>query len=177
METKICKDCGQELPTTNFYTSKQTKDGFVCYCKSCHKKRSNVAAAEWIKRNPYENIIRNRWKSINQRTVNGTYITSPSAQKCPQLVSYRKKGIALDMTFDEFRLWMLANEILHNEIVASGDKSSIDRIDESLGYSIDNIQMISLHKNICKRYGKECERTNDKEISKQNNKKAYNRSK
>lgn len=176
-ETKICKDCGQELPISKFYTSKITKDGCYSYCKSCHNKRATVSTIGWKTRNPYENLIRNRWNSINQRTVNGKYTTSPSAVSCPQLKSYREKGIMLEMSFEGFRAWMLANETLHNEIVATGDKSSIDRIDDDLGYSLDNIALISLHSNIEKRVGKECKRTENKEEVKQYNKTAYIKSK
>ena len=45
METKKCACCGQELPTTEFYTSQRNKDGLQSYCKKCaieaNKKYSN----------------------------------------------------------------------------------------------------------------------------------------
>jgi hypothetical protein len=53
--------------------------------------------------------------------------------------------------------------------------SSIDRIDETKGYSIDNIQLISHHENIEKRIGAKCEFLSKKrklQASKKN-KKAY----
>lgn len=105
----------------------------------------------------YDRLITNRWASINQRTINGKYNSSESVQRCEQMKSYHKKQITIDITFEEFRNWMLDNEDLHNEIVESGNKSSIDRIDETKGYSLDNMRLISLHENIENRYGKECE--------------------
>lgn len=176
--TKNCSKCNQTLTLDNFYKQKTSSDGLLPHCKKCHNKLTKKAGVKLAKENPYEYIIQNRYKSLNQRCINGKYTTSPSAVSCPQLKSYRDKGIELLMSYETFREWMLANEGVHNEIVARGEKSSIDRIDETLGYSIDNIQLISLHKNIEKRFGKKCEyqSENKKEQKKMENKIAYKRS-
>lgn len=171
-QTKTCRECGETKSVSEFHKVSGGKS-YHSYCKVCHSKRAKASKAVWAKNNPYLQIINNRWSSLNQRCVNGKYTTSPSAKQCPQLKSYRAKGITIDMTFNEFREWMLANEELHNQIVASGEKSSIDRIDERIGYRLDNIQMISLHENIEKRYDKECERTTDKETRKKWNRSQY----
>lgn len=39
METKVCKECGQSLPKSNFSKNKATKDGLANYCKKCDKER------------------------------------------------------------------------------------------------------------------------------------------
>lgn len=39
METKVCKECGQSLPISNFSKNKATKDGLANYCKKCDKER------------------------------------------------------------------------------------------------------------------------------------------
>ena len=44
METKVCSKCGSELPTTEFYASKTSKDGLQSHCKKCHCKATNEAA-------------------------------------------------------------------------------------------------------------------------------------
>lgn len=163
METKICSKCKEEKNTNHFHKSNFNKDGLQAYCKDCIRVSTKLSRKKWVSENEYENIIHNRWNSLNQRCINGQYTTSQSAERCPQLKSYREKGIRLEMSKDEFKAWMLANESLHNEIVARGDKSSIDRIDESKGYCTDNIQMISLHKNIEKRFGKPCKKDVDNE--------------
>lgn len=36
METKVCSKCGRELPTSEFYASKTSKDGLQNICKKCH---------------------------------------------------------------------------------------------------------------------------------------------
>ena len=38
METKVCKECGQSLPISNFSKNKATKDGLANYFKTCHKQ-------------------------------------------------------------------------------------------------------------------------------------------
>ena len=40
METKKCTKCGRELPTSEFYKNKATKDGLQHHCKSCNDKMS-----------------------------------------------------------------------------------------------------------------------------------------
>lgn len=36
-KTKVCSKCGRELPTSEFYTSKRSKDGLQNYCKECQQ--------------------------------------------------------------------------------------------------------------------------------------------
>ena len=44
METKLCKGCGRELPTTDFYTNNKAKDGLATYCKECSNRLSTEYA-------------------------------------------------------------------------------------------------------------------------------------
>ena len=112
---------------------------------------------------PYMKIIRNRWASLNERCINGCYNKSESVTKNYQQRSYHKKGITLDMTKDEFFAWMWSVKPIHDEIVKNGDKSSINRIDSRKGYSVDNIELITLHKNIEERYGFDCNRVDEED--------------
>lgn len=63
MEKKKCSACGKLLALTEFYKSKQTKDGLYAQCKTCHKQRVNAWAdanrgslktylKNWQKKNP-----------------------------------------------------------------------------------------------------------------------------
>lgn len=104
----------------------------------------------------FEKIINNRWASINQRCVNGKYSKSNSVHYSPQFKSYHKQNITVNMAFGEFESWMKSVEHVHNEIISVGEKSSVDRIDETKGYEIGNLQLISLHSNIEKRYKTSC---------------------
>lgn len=38
METKVCKRCGRELPTTEFSKDKSYPDGLNYICKECQRK-------------------------------------------------------------------------------------------------------------------------------------------
>lgn len=108
----------------------------------------------------YLSMIKSRWASINQRTINGLYKDSVSAQANPQAKAYRAHDVRVEMTLDQFTAWMVDHKPEHDAIVDRGESSSIDRIDETKGYSIDNIRIISLHENIEKRLGKKCNVTN-----------------
>lgn len=125
----------------------------------------------------FEKIINNRWCSINQRCVNGKYANAPSIQKSPQIQSYHKKGIALNITKEEFTTWMLSVEDNFMLLLQNNKKPSIDRIDETKGYEIGNLQILSLHENIEKRIGKTCNYTKPEDKLKKSlhNKKIYDR--
>lgn len=150
--TKTCTKCGIEKETSNFNKHPNTKDRLNSWCKEC----SRINSMEYMKRNSgkYSFIIENRWRSINQRCINGCYKT-PNA---PQFQSYINKKITINMTKDEFATWMKSVEHIHNQIVEKGEKSSVDRIDDTKGYEIGNLQMISLHENIEKRIGMKCKK-------------------
>lgn len=45
-ETKVCKKCGKELPTTEFYPSKAEKDGLQVYCKDCGRDYQRARKAK-----------------------------------------------------------------------------------------------------------------------------------
>lgn len=44
-ETKICKKCGRELPVTEFFAHKSTKDGLQPVCKECQKEQVRQSRA------------------------------------------------------------------------------------------------------------------------------------
>lgn len=37
-KTKVCVHCGRELPLSEFYTNKRSKDGRQSWCKACCKE-------------------------------------------------------------------------------------------------------------------------------------------
>lgn len=39
MGTKVCSRCGRELPTSDFFKNKSSKDGLAHYCKECERER------------------------------------------------------------------------------------------------------------------------------------------
>lgn len=49
-QTKTCHKCGRTLSVDNFYSSKNSKDGFRTYCKECYNKQTQLNR---IKKNYY----------------------------------------------------------------------------------------------------------------------------
>lgn len=40
--TKICKECGKEKPTSEFYSNFIYKDGLMPICKECQRLKSKI---------------------------------------------------------------------------------------------------------------------------------------
>lgn len=62
----------------------------------------------------------------------------------------KRRGKEFDLTFDQFRKWAIRTDY----IVAKGRSSesyTIDRIDNTKGYTVDNIQILSNADNVRKR--------------------------
>ena len=83
------------------------------------------------------------WKCINARTINGS---APDWEEKAKR-KYLERGIRLEMSKPEFYEWCE----LHSQKILSmkkdGLKPSIDRINDELHYSADNIRVISLKEN------------------------------
>ena len=60
--TKICTKCKKKKSVSEFYTSKQAKDGHKSWCKSCDIK----CAAEWAKMNKDK---RSKQRKIYSKTI------------------------------------------------------------------------------------------------------------
>jgi len=86
------------------------------------------------------NFIHSSWTNINIRC--GKYKESQTPNKCQ---SY--KDIKIKMTRDEYKNYCVENK----DNILSLEKPSIDRIDSSKDYSLDNIQIIELKDNISKK--------------------------
>lgn len=91
------------------------------------------------------------WSSINQRTVNGLYSGNLSVTTNPQQSSYLKNGVRLEITQDKFYRFIESNSDLIVSIYNSGDKPSVDRVDNDKDYTLDNIRVVALSENIAKR--------------------------
>ena len=74
MNKKICKGkwgCGKELPLTEFYKNKSSKDGLKSYCKECSKAQMRIE-------NPIRNEKLMRGKSHTGKP--GVYEQFPTPQ-------------------------------------------------------------------------------------------------
>jgi len=59
---KICTKCYQKKPLTDFYRTKQHKDGHTYDCKECR----NDDRADWIKKNPGKHAIIQRRSKLKK---------------------------------------------------------------------------------------------------------------
>jgi hypothetical protein len=68
METKVCKNCGRELPIGKFYVGKNMKDGLRNECKMCRSMYNQ----EWRK---------NKLKAQQEKSTELVKTTEPLALK------------------------------------------------------------------------------------------------
>ena len=48
IKTKVCKDCGRELPIDEFQRQTKSKDGYMHICRECKQKRVNVSISKKV---------------------------------------------------------------------------------------------------------------------------------
>lgn len=124
---KLCKDCNQSKPLNQFRDKPSNKDGKETRCKSC--------------RNIYYN------KSTPLRVFQKIYNSQilHSVKRNHPIPNYTLEQLKawVDKQPNAFKLW--------NQYVASGyDKyarPSIDRIDDSKPYTLNNIQLVTWEQN------------------------------
>lgn len=121
--TFICKKCKIEKDFNQFYKSATNKNGIVHSCISCSKEQA------------YKRI----------RNVNGLILQIYRVQK---RTSKRRKHDNPHYTQQELKEWIISQpnfNTLYNEWVASGyetnKKPSIDRLNDYIPYTIQNIRL------------------------------------
>lgn len=66
-KTKVCMQCGRELPLTQYSPNAQQKDGYHCYCKKCQKERVKQSQ----KKKKYTDVIGWRASQMVYQANNG----------------------------------------------------------------------------------------------------------
>lgn len=139
-QEKACSKCDKVKSLTEFHKGK-TESSTRAVCKSCRNKY--YAKNRWTKMGTIEGLLSERLKDCNRRA--------------------RKKGIECTLTRDQLLdLWHTQNHLcavtgkpmlIRAETVTTGPSSdtiSVDRIDSTKGYVIDNIQLVRSVVNIMK---------------------------
>ena len=85
-------------------------------------------------------FVTSRWSKINTRTINGLY----PDYNCPKAANYFANGIMVLCNKVEFELWCLSQAQHILNLINSGETPSIDRIDSTGHYSLENMRIISM---------------------------------
>lgn len=124
---KTCKDCGKELPFSSFRKKPSNKDGYEIRCKECRNIRYNKADPRRVFAKIYNSQVAN---------------------------SVTRNHPAPDYTLDQLKDWVDSQPHAYNlwqNYVNSGYdnklRPSVDRLDDSKPYRLNNIQLITWNEN------------------------------
>ena len=155
MNSKICFRCNTEKTLTQFYKHPGTSDGHLGKCKECNKidvKNNYALKHDYYKkydvdrqRNSIKRILSHRYNGLRQRTEGRDSHKSSS----------RGKELLNRIEFYE---WYENTKESFNNIYEHWIKNdyipklapSIDRIDNSRGYTADNMQWLTRSANSSK---------------------------
>ena len=98
-----------------------------------------------MRRGSKEYVKSSYWTTLNQRCVNGSHF-----HDTPRNAAYKRKKLLLEITKQEFDDWVDTVWSDFESLYFSGKTPSIDRIDNSIGYRISNMQVIDLNVNMSK---------------------------
>lgn len=127
---KTCKDCNEHKPYSEFVPKASCVDGYEVRCRVCRVIRYNKA-------DPYKAF---RKIYLSQHTHSVTRGHSEPAYTLEELLGW------VDVQPTALAIW--------NNYVASGYKSdlrpSVDRLNDSLPYTLDNLQLLTWAENRAK---------------------------
>lgn len=139
---KQCKTCGAVKPLTDYYRHKGRKDGLQSWCKPCQDGRARA----------WRDANRLRARAINNRATAKSRKLRPLSALLRSLKARAKTmGLAFTLTEADLNvpevcpvlgipLMMHAGE---GKGVGQDNSPSVDRIDNSKGYTAENILIIS----------------------------------
>jgi hypothetical protein len=135
-KTKVCRKCGKEKALSEFYKAKKNRDGLYNLCKVCVAKRGKAH------RHSLKGFLRKLYNNQKKR-------------------SKRRGHPQPAYTFDEFKNWFVRQpnfKFLWRQWRSSGYLKdlapSVDRLDDSKGYSFDNIRLVTWQENNLKEHDK-----------------------
>lgn len=98
-----------------------------------------------MRRGTKEYIKSSYWATMNQRCINGNHF-----KDTPKNASYKRSNRMLELTKKDFNDWVDENWLEFELLYAQGKTPSIDRIDNTLGYNINNMRVVDLKENMAK---------------------------
>jgi hypothetical protein len=150
---KRCKSCLIEKNYSEYYKQKETKDGYRTYCKQCYC----VFQKKWGKGHDKERKKLHRKKqkcsSYNARKLRMYFLMLGRAKR--NYGSYRYIQCFINrFTFEQF-IESSSYAVIYQNWLESGFKKhltpSIDRLNPSKHYTVDNIRVCTLRENVSRR--------------------------
>jgi hypothetical protein len=148
INTKCCNKCKQYLDISLFSINAANKDKLSSKCKECDKEYQQKQRAKHYnyKREYSREYERKRRKDFNYRLQ---MLINASKQRAKQ------KGIEHTLTVEELKSIfpkdgicpILGIPLVFSTSGFSDNSPSVDKIDPSMGYTLDNVQVISWRAN------------------------------
>lgn len=151
-ETKECPTCNKEYEknTTNFRqvgTTKTNKPIFRFQCRKCEQERVKI----WRKEKP--ELVKKQYLSYKDKTKNSSIHIIKRMLKDAKKRA-KRKNIEFNIKDKEMQLTkicpVLGLELKCGDGICSSNSPTIDRKDNSRGYTLDNVQIISFKANSIK---------------------------
>ena len=114
METKVCKRCGRELPSSDFYANSKSKDGFSTYCKEC----SNVLSVE------YARMRRARKKEEAKENERIEFEKKYKIYTNRELAKFTPRELMLELKARGYE-----GELMYREVKVSEHRISLSKLD------------------------------------------------
>lgn len=146
---QICRNCERSLPVVMFWAQKRKKSGLFAECKDCGRRRNR----KWIDSN------RGRYRQLNLLATNRKRRRHPLRQMLANAKSRAKRaGIEFSLVETDIvvptHCPILGIELIWNYGRGRGKSQnvrdrapSLDRVDNSKGYTPDNIVVTSYRAN------------------------------
>ena len=156
--TKPCTRCKEIKHLSSFYI-RGDKKGMMSACKGCHKL--GISPASTKKQYNKEYFERNKEKIYAARKLRSLYSLPNKASRVYQnsKTKAKEKGWGFNLS-KEFLILLYHKQeglcaLSGETLTISGDRRvsemmSLDRIDSSLGYTIDNVQWVCVKYNFMK---------------------------
>lgn len=142
-DLKVCSKCRLELNIKMFHRNRAAKDGLGAYCKKCHaiankstKKTYRINHRDRVisRKRAYrlQNIdkVKNTYK-IYKRSISGRYAALKDQAN--------QRNIDITITLDEYSAFIQDKRCLYCDGSLPECGSGLDRIDNTLGYTLHNV--------------------------------------